>query len=76
MLKDITIGQFFPGNSVIHRLDSRFKIVLEIIYVVMLFIADNFYGLAVAGIFMLMVFAVSGISFKMMLKSLKPILPI
>ncbi len=76
MLKDITIGQFFPGNSVIHRLDSRFKIVLEIIYVVMLFIADNFYGLAIAGIFMLMVFAVSGISFKMMVKSLKPILPI
>ena len=36
MLKDITIGQFFPGNSIIHRLDSRFKIVLDIAYVVML----------------------------------------
>ena len=32
MLKDITIGQFFPGNSIIHRLDSRFKIVLDIAY--------------------------------------------
>ncbi len=76
MLKDITIGQFFPGNSVIHRMDSRFKIILEIVYVVMLFIASNFYGLFLSGIFMLMTFAVSGIPFKMMLKSLKPILPI
>lgn len=76
MLKDITIGQFFPGNSIIHRMDSRFKIILDIIYVVMLFVAQNFYGLAISGIFMLMVFAVSEIKPKMMLKSLKPILPI
>lgn len=76
MLKDITIGQFFPGNSVLHRMDSRFKIVLEIIYVVMLFIASNFYGLAIAGIFMLTAYAISGISFKMIAKSIKPILPI
>lgn len=76
MLKDITIGQFFPGNSILHRMDSRVKIVLELIYVVMLFIASNFYGLAVSGIFIFTAFAVSGISLKMMLKSLKPILPI
>lgn len=76
MLKDITIGQFFPGDSVIHRMDSRFKIILEILYVVMLFVASNFYGLAIAGVFMLCAFMVSGIKLKMMLKSLKPILPI
>ncbi len=76
MLKDITIGQFFPGNSILHRMDSRFKIVLELIFVVMLFVASNFYGLAIAGIFIITAFAVSGISIRMMLKSLKPILPI
>lgn len=76
MLKDITIGQFFPGSSVIHRMDSRVKIILELIYIVMLFAAQNFYGLAIAGIFMLTAFAVSGISLRMILKSLKPILPI
>ena len=76
MLKDITIGQFFPGNSVIHRMDSRVKIVLELIYVVMLFVASNFYGLAVSGVFIIMTYAVSGISFRMILKSLKPILPV
>lgn len=76
MLKDITLGQFFPGNSVIHRMDSRFKIILEIIYVVMLFVASNFYGLAIAGVFMLCAFMISGIKLKMMAKSLKPIMPI
>lgn len=76
MLKDITLGQFFPGNSILHRMDSRVKIVLELIYVVTLFIASNFYGLAVAGVFMLTAFVISGISPVMILKSLKPILPI
>lgn len=76
MLKDITIGQFFPGNSIIHRMDSRVKIILELIYIVMLFVAQNFYGLAIAGIFILTAFVMSGISLRMILKSLKPILPI
>ncbi len=76
MLKDITIGQYFPGNSIIHRMDSRFKIVLDIIYVVMLFVAQNFMSLAVAAIFIFMVYGIAGIKFKLMLKSLKPIVPI
>lgn len=76
MLKDITIGQFFPGNSVIHRMDSRFKIVLDILYVVILFVADNFISLALAGVFILMAYGVSEIKPIMMLKSLKPLLPI
>lgn len=76
MLKDITIGQYFPGNSIIHRMDSRFKIVLDIIYVIMLFVAQNFMGLAVAAIFIFMAYGVANIKFRLMLKSLKPIVPI
>ena len=76
MLKDITIGQYFPGNSVIHRMDSRFKIVLDILYVVILFVAGNFISLAVAGIFIIMAYGVSGIKPIMMIKSLKPLLPL
>lgn len=76
MLKDITIGQYFPGNSVIHRMDSRFKIVLDILYVVILFVANNFISLAVAGIFIIMAYGVSGIKPIMMIKSLKPLLPL
>lgn len=76
MLNDITIGQFFPGKSVIHRLDSRFKIVLVTVFVVILFVAQNFWGLGIACAFITMVYAASGISFRMILKSLKPVLPI
>ncbi|MDE6580799.1 MAG: energy-coupling factor transporter transmembrane protein EcfT, partial [Ruminiclostridium sp.] len=76
MLKDITLGQYFPGNSIIHRMDSRFKIVLDILYVVILFVADNYISLAVAGIFILMAYAVSEIKLIMMLKSLKPLMPL
>ena len=76
MLKDITIGQFSPGNSIIHRLDSRFKIVLDIAYVVMLFMAGNYCSLISAGLFMLIIYMMSGISFKLIFKSLKPIMPI
>ncbi|MCH5323778.1 MAG: energy-coupling factor transporter transmembrane protein EcfT [Eubacterium sp.] len=76
MLKDITIGQFFPGNSIIHRLDSRFKIIMDIAYVVMLFVTSNFLGLAAAGLFMIMIYILSGVGLGLVLKSLRPILPL
>lgn len=76
MLKDITLGQYFPGNSIIHRMDSRFKIVLDILYVVILFVANNYVSLAIAGIFILMAYAVSEIKPIMMLKGLKPLMPL
>lgn len=76
MLKDITMGQFFPGQSFVHKLDPRFKIVFTIIFIVMLFVADGFSGLLVGILFMLLAFLVSKIPFSMMLKSLKPIMPI
>ena len=76
MLKDITIGQYFPGKSIIHRLDSRFKIILDIAYVVMLFLAGNYFTLLLCGLFILMAYMLSHISFSLIFKSLKPILPI
>lgn len=76
MLKDITIGQFFPGNSVVHRLDSRVKIIITIAFIVMLFLPNSFYGLGIGMVFVLGAFLLSRIPFKMMLKSLKPLIPI
>lgn len=76
MIKDITIGQFFPGKSIIHRLDPRIKLLLTVIYIVMLFTASGFTGLLAASLYMLAAFIISGIPIKMMLKSIKPILPI
>ena len=76
MLKDITIGQYFPGASVLHKLDPRVKIVLTIAYIVMLFAASNAVGLAVGVLFLIVVYAVSKIPPSMILKSLKPVVPI
>ncbi len=76
MLKDITIGQYFPGKSAVHRLDARLKILLTIAYIVMLFMADDIKGLGVCVCFTFIVFLISRIPLKMMWKSVKPILVI
>lgn len=76
MIKDITIGQYFPGESVIHRLDPRMKILLTIVYMVALFAAQNSIGLAVAGLFMIAVVFIAHIPLKMVLRGVRPILPI
>ncbi|MBQ4312195.1 MAG: energy-coupling factor transporter transmembrane protein EcfT, partial [Oscillospiraceae bacterium] len=76
MLSDITIGQYFPGSSVIHRLDPRFKIVITGLFIIMLFSADGFIGMGISAAFMLMAYLMSGIPIKLMLKSMKPIIPV
>lgn len=73
MIKDITIGQFFPGNSVIHRLDPRMKLVLTFIYIVAIFICKNFAALGAMILFLLVALLLSKISLKLIGKSIKPI---
>ena len=67
MIKDITIGQYFPGNSVIHRLDSRVKL---------LFTAQSYTGILIAMLFMVICYILARIKLIMILKSIKPILPL
>lgn len=76
MIKDITIGQYFPGISPVHRMDPRVKIILTAVFIVMLFVADSIWGLIVGAAFTLISFMISRIPLKLMFKSLKPILPI
>lgn len=76
MIKDITIGQYFPGKSVVHRLDPRIKILLTALYIAMLFMPKGFTGLAVGIVYLILAFLVSGIPISMMIKSIKPIIPI
>lgn len=75
MLRDITIGQYFPGNSVIHRLDPRFKIVITVLFIIMLFIGDSPVCLAVGAVFTFMAIFASKIRLKMFAKSVKPLVP-
>ena len=76
MLKDITIGQYFPGHSVLHRLDPRIKMVLTIAYIVLLFLVKNSVGFAVSIAFLVVCYMVAKIPVKLILRSLKPIVPI
>ena len=76
MLRDITIGQHFPGNSLVHRFDPRLKLVLTVAYIVLLFAASNPLGLTLSILFLGVMYKVAKIPVKMIGKSLKPILPI
>ena len=74
MLRDITIGQYFPGDSIIHKLDPRFKIVITFLYIIMLFSGGNYICLAVGAVFTFGVILLSRIPLKMFFKSVKPLL--
>ena len=76
MLKDITIGQFFPGTSFIHKMDPRMKLVAVLLYIIMLFVASHPLSLIVGVALLAVMYAVSKIPAAMVLKSLKPVIPI
>jgi len=74
MLNDITLGQFYPINSIIHRLDPRIKIFLTVLLIVFLFTAKNFYGIAVMALVCVVAVIASRIPVGYILKSFKPLL--
>lgn len=76
MITDITIGQYFPGNSIVHKLDARTKIIFTMFFLVFVFICKNFWSLGLLSGFAVVMYLFSKISLKVILKSLKPLLPI
>lgn len=74
MLKDITLGQYYPGNSKVHNLDPRVKILLTMIYIVLLFTVKNFSGFAVFAAFTFFVIYSAKIPVKFVFKGIKPLL--
>lgn len=73
MLSDITLGQYFPGNSFIHRLDPRTKILATIIYIIAIFFADKPLAYGLLGAFAAVVIFISRLPWLLVFKSLKPI---
>ena len=76
MLTDITIGQYFPGNSLLHKMDPRAKLILTFAYIVAVFVPRNWAGLSLAVAFLVMSVWLSHLPLKLIFKSLKPILPL
>ena len=73
MLKDITLGQFFPGNTIVHRLDPRTKILAVVLYIVALFSADSVLTYAIVMVALTVSILVSKVPFRSLTKGLKPI---
>ena len=72
-MRDITLGQFVAGDSVVHKLDPRTKIAMMILYIVMTFLVTQIYFLAVPFVYLVLELVLSGISLRYILNSLKPI---
>ena len=76
MLKDITLGQYFPGNSVVHRLDPRTKLIMLVVYIVALFMASGWVSYALMGAFLVTVVKISTIPPKSIIRGMKPLVVI
>ena len=76
MLKDITLGQYFPGTSIIHRLDPRTKLIMLVVYIVALFMASSWLGYGVLFGFLVAVIKISTIPVKSIVKGMKPLVMI
>ena len=74
MLRDITLGQYYQTESVIHKLDPRVKLGGTLLFIVSLFFFDNFYGYIVATLFLGMVIKLSKVPFKFMVRGMKSII--
>ncbi|MBS4996264.1 MAG: energy-coupling factor transporter transmembrane protein EcfT [Roseburia sp.] len=73
MLKDITLGQYYQTDSIIHRLDPRVKLATTLAFIISLFVFDNVVGYAIAAIFLVIVIKLSKVPFKFMVKGMKAI---
>lgn len=74
MLRDITIGQYYPVDSPLHRLDPRVKLILTIAYIVALFLPKTWVGLGIAVALLVAAYLLARIPLKLIVKSVKPIL--
>lgn len=73
MLTDITLGQYYPGNSFLHRMDPRAKILCTMIFIVAIFLANSLWSYLLVTAFILGSIAVSGVPVKMVAKAVKPL---
>ena len=73
MIRDITIGQYYPADSVLHRLDPRVKLLGTLVFIISLFLFDSFVGYLIAGLFLVSVIKLSKVPFKFIVRGLKAI---
>ena len=74
MMGDITIGQYFPGKSLLYRLDPRMKLVLTLLFIVLVFLPQNWWGILPVVAFMALILGLSRLPIRLMWRSIKPVL--
>ena len=74
MIKNVTLGQYFPGDSIVHKLDPRTKLLATIALIAVVFISSGFAGFAMIAAFVLLVALSTGVHLKYLFKGLKPIM--
>ena len=74
MLRDITLGQYYQTESAVHRLDPRVKLIATVVFIISLFLVDNFWGYLTAGLFLAFSIRLSHVPFKFMVRGMKAIL--
>ena len=70
MIRDITLGQYYPGDSMVHRLDARTKIIATLLFIIELFVVNNFWGFLIAAAAMFAVIAMSRVPLKFIFRGL------
>ncbi|MBP2024686.1 energy-coupling factor transporter transmembrane component T family protein [Peptoniphilus stercorisuis] len=73
MLKDITVGQFYPGNSLVHKLDPRLKIIIMLFYIISLFFVNTYIPYVFIALYLLLIIKVADIPLKIVLKGIRPL---
>jgi energy-coupling factor transport system permease protein len=73
MFKDITLGQYMPGNTVVHRLDPRAKILLTIVYIAMVFTVSSPLFYVIPAVYVYLIARLAGLSFGQLIKSIRPL---
>ena len=76
MLKDITLGQYFPGSTLAHRLDPRTKMMMVLIYIVALFCAKSFLSYGILALFLFVSVRISKVGFRALIRGMKPLVVI
>ena len=74
MFRDVAFGQYYPGNSFLHKMDARVKMVLSLVYLICIFFIQSFFGFGVIFVLLALIVAVSRVPVRSVLKSIKPIL--
>ena len=72
MIRDITLGQFYPSKSVIHELDPRTKIILTLAFIIQLFVVRGFLGFAISAVPLILMISLSKVPLRFILRGMKP----